>query len=202
MMMVFVASAVFAVAGWAGALLGTLLCAGREPFADGPTPMRIHPWMFAVASAVVGIGVARQMDAGHVSIFALAAVACCACAAADLQYGVVPDLVTLVPLAILVLVAIARRDYGVLISAAFVGLPFAVVALSSKGRGMGWGDVKLATLGGALVGAPNAVFAFVIAGIAAFAIGRFFLGGRPIAFAPYLVSSLGIVLCFGKTALP
>jgi prepilin signal peptidase PulO-like enzyme (type II secretory pathway) len=79
-----------------------------------------------------------------------------------------------------------------------VALPFALAATLSRGRGMGWGDVKLAALGGALLGAPAATLAFVLAALAAYA-GSRFAGdrARPIAFAPYLAGGIAVVLIVG-----
>jgi len=63
---------------------------------------------------------------------------------------------------------------------------------------MGWGDVKLAALGGALVGMGGIALAVVLASAAAFAVGV--TGGRarrPIAFGPYLAASIGASLALG-----
>ena len=75
-----------------------------------------------------------------------------------------------------------------LVSALIVVVPFALAALLSRGRGMGWGDVKLAAVAGALLGASNALLALALAAFAA-AVGARFrrdagAAPRPLAFAP------------------
>jgi prepilin signal peptidase PulO-like enzyme (type II secretory pathway) len=63
---------------------------------------------------------------------------------------------------------------------------------------MGWGDVKLAALGGALLGARDATLAFTCAGLAAYFVAR--RGGttrRPIAFGPYLATSILAAVALG-----
>jgi prepilin signal peptidase PulO-like enzyme (type II secretory pathway) len=56
---------------------------------------------------------------------------------------------------------------------------------------MGWGDVKLAALGGALLGAQDATLAFLVAGGAAYVVAhRGKRAGKPIAFGPYLAVSI------------
>ena len=66
---------------------------------------------------------------------------------------------------------------------------------------MGWGDAKLAALGGALLGAREAALAFMFAAIAAAVIARrsngMRLAGampRPIAFGPYLAAAIVAML--------
>jgi prepilin signal peptidase PulO-like enzyme (type II secretory pathway) len=65
---------------------------------------------------------------------------------------------------------------------------------------MGWGDVKLAALGGAVLGAGAALIAFAAACLVAVGVawarGR---GAEPIAFAPYLVASIGAALLLGAS---
>jgi prepilin signal peptidase PulO-like enzyme (type II secretory pathway) len=65
---------------------------------------------------------------------------------------------------------------------------------------MGWGDVKLAALGGALLGMRGAVPAFIVAAIAVYAVARV-SGGvrRPIAFGPYLAASIAAALSITRT---
>ncbi len=67
---------------------------------------------------------------------------------------------------------------------------------------MGWGDVKLAAFGGALVGIGGITFAVTLAAAAAYFV--FAVTGRarrPIAFGPYLAVAIGAFLLFGS-ALP
>jgi prepilin signal peptidase PulO-like enzyme (type II secretory pathway) len=71
-----------------------------------------------------------------------------------------------------------------------VFLPFAAASLISKGRGMGWGDTKLAALGGAMLG-DAALIAYCAACLGAVAVA--YLRKKhtePIAFGPYLAASI------------
>ena len=70
----------------------------------------------------------------------------------DLARGIVPDFFTLFPLAALGSFAAVEGEWRVLISAAVPFVPFALAAVFSRGRGMGWGDAKLVALGGAVLG--------------------------------------------------
>lgn len=186
----------FAAAGLLGTRVALALCAGRTPFADGPVPVLVPPWPFAAAAAAVGAACALHGAAlPQLGALALVTVALCACAFADFRCGFVPDACTLVPLASIALGATLKHDAFPLIGAAVVGLSFAAAALLSRGRGMGWGDVKLAALGGALLGARDATFAFVGACAAAYAwsiLRR--RSSQPTAFAPYLVGAVAVAL--------
>jgi prepilin signal peptidase PulO-like enzyme (type II secretory pathway) len=121
-----------------------------------------------------------------------------ACWSSDSLRGIVPDVFTLLPLGILLAVAGARRDWLVFASALIAVTPFAVAAWTTHGRGMGWGDVKLAALAGAALGAPVAILAILVACIAAVVgsrLGRTKAG--PIAFAPYLAAAFGAAIPLG-----
>jgi prepilin signal peptidase PulO-like enzyme (type II secretory pathway) len=120
----------------------------------------------------------------------LSAIAC-----ADARFGIIPDALTLVPLAVVVAAGATQGHYGVALSAALAFVPFAIAATLSKGYGMGWGDAKLAALGGAVLGAQTAVFVFAFACLAAGAV-AYARGGRrtPIAFGPYLAAAIVITM--------
>jgi leader peptidase (prepilin peptidase)/N-methyltransferase len=121
------------------------------------------------------------------------------CAATDARTGTIPDLFTLGPLILVLGASAATRDWMPLLGAAFAFVPFAAIALFSRGSGMGWGDVKLAALGGALVGLGGITLAVLLASISAYfwavAKGR---ARRPIAFGPYLAATIGAVLGLGN----
>jgi len=182
----------FGGAAWGGALAGEALCSDRTAFADGPRPVAFAVWMFPLVGAVIGPALVLHGESPQrLALLAFAVFALAGCTAADLRCGMLPDLLTLAPLALTVGAGAIARDPAPAIGAVLVALPFAGLALVSRGRGMGWGDVKLAALGGALLGAPDAVFAFMLAAVAAYAVAR--RGGRtrePIAFGPYLACSI------------
>ncbi len=89
-------------------------------------------------------------------------------------------------------------------------MPFAFAAYLSRGRGMGWGDVKLAAVAGAMLGASNALLALALAAFAAAVAARLqkrtlVIDGRgaaaatlarPVAFAPYLIGATALFTAF------
>jgi prepilin signal peptidase PulO-like enzyme (type II secretory pathway) len=189
---VTLAAALFAGAAWTGTLAAGALCAGRVPFDDGPQPIAFRRWPFALAGALAGAAIAAHgATPSQFAVFAVVVLGLAGCTAADLACGALPDAFTLGPLALVVGLALAAHDPGPVVGAAFVFAGFAAAAIVSRGRGMGWGDVKLAALGGALLGAGAATIAFMLAAVAAWVIAR---GGdgvrRPIAFGPYLATSI------------
>jgi len=186
----------FAAAGWTGAAIAQALCAGRTPYDDGPAPIAVGRWPFAAVAGCVGLAVAlRGEGSAQLAMLVLVVLALAGCTAADLACGALPDALTLLPLAAVLAFGALTYDWMPALGAAFVAVPFAACALLTRGRGMGWGDVKLAALGGALLGARGAAFAFTIAAIAAYVVARA-TGGvrRPIAFGPYLAASIAAAL--------
>ena len=116
-----------------------------------------------------------------------------------MKTGIVPDVFTLAPLGIGAAVALFRQESWALASAAVVGLPFAGAALLSRGRGMGWGDAKLAALGGLILGMLAGTFLFGMASLVAVIVSaiRYRAQHVPVAFAPYLVSAIAIGIALG-----
>jgi prepilin signal peptidase PulO-like enzyme (type II secretory pathway) len=201
MVLAMLAAAAFGAAGWAGTQLALLLCRTRTPFVDGPTPILVPEWPFAAVAAAVGAACALHGASPlQLGALSLIAVALSACAFADFRCGLVPDACTLVPLVAIAGGAALMHDAFPLVGAAVVGLPFAAAALLSRGRGMGWGDVKLAALGGALLGARDATFALFGACAAAYAWSMLRRrAAQPTAFAPYLVAAVAFALAIEPT---
>jgi prepilin signal peptidase PulO-like enzyme (type II secretory pathway) len=113
----------------------------------------------------------------------------------DVTRGIVPDALTLVPLAALVLAGLLTGRWYVLAAAAVPAIPFAYMAWRTKGMGIGWGDVKLVALGGALLGMQTAILAFALATAGAIVIAHLRRqSSEPIAFAPYLVAAIALPL--------
>jgi len=194
------AAALFAGAGWVGTLAADAVCAGRAPFDDGPQPVAFRRWPFALAGACIGAVLAvHGAPPAQLAVLVLVTFALAGCTAADLACGILPDVFTLGALALVVGLRIAAHDPTPVLGAAFAFAPFAAAAIFSRGRGMGWGDVKLAALGGALLGARDATLAFTLAAIAAYVIARRTGGARrPIAFGPYLAASIVATLAVVK----
>jgi prepilin signal peptidase PulO-like enzyme (type II secretory pathway) len=190
------AALLFATAAWGGTLVADALCADRAPYDDGPAPVAFARWPFAVAGAGIGVALAAHGESPErLALLAFVMLALAGCCAADLSCGLLPDPLTLLPLAVVIGAGAIAHDWAPLLSAAFVFVPFALAATLSRGRGMGWGDAKLAALGGALLGAREAAFAFMLAAIAAAVIARRTTGARrPIAFGPYLAAAIVAML--------
>jgi prepilin signal peptidase PulO-like enzyme (type II secretory pathway) len=193
---VALAAALFGAAGWGGTLVAELLCAVRTPFDDGPAPVAFARWPFALAGAGIGLALAAQgASPARLALLVFVMLALAGCCAADLSCGLLPDPLTLVPLAVVAGAGALVHDWAPIASAAIVFVAFALAAAVSRGRGMGWGDAKLAALGGALLGAREAAFAFMLAALAAAVIARRTSGaGRPIAFGPYLAAAIVAML--------
>jgi prepilin signal peptidase PulO-like enzyme (type II secretory pathway) len=191
-----IAAALFAAAAWLGVLAADALCAGRVPHDDGPAAVAFARWPFPLAGACIGAALALHGATPlHLSVLAFVVLGLAGCTAADLACGMLPDLLTLGPLALVIATGLLGRDYAPLAGALFVALPFAAAAVLSRGRGMGWGDVKLAALGGAMLGARDATVAFTLAAAVAYVVAR--RSGRaaqPIAFGPYLAGSIVLTL--------
>lgn len=173
----------FSLAALAGTLIAQRLYAGCVPFEDGPRSVAVAQWPFALGAAVFGwLTAAHTADARVLALTALVALALAACAFSDLRFGLVPDAITLPALGIVTTLAGLRHDAAPVFGALMIGVPFMLLALVSRGRGMGWGDVKLALLGGALLGAGQAALALSAACVTTSAIAL--AAGRRSAPAP------------------
>jgi leader peptidase (prepilin peptidase)/N-methyltransferase len=188
------ASAAFGIA------IAVRICKNRTPFADGPPSGRVSvPLLLVFVAAFGALVSAGNLDLAQTGV----AVALCGSLAAiwysDVRCGIVPDVFTLGPLALVITVAIVSHEWWPIASCAIVAVAFGAAALVSRGRGMGWGDVKLAALGGAVLGLDAAVLSCVAACLAAGLIalirGRIH---RPIAFAPYLVAAFAVSLVWSR----
>jgi prepilin signal peptidase PulO-like enzyme (type II secretory pathway) len=189
----------FAAAAILAVVLSDSICARIVPFEDGPPSVAPRPTVIIAMMAIAGGFVAVHGFAPSVlAVGAVAAFALTGCWYCDLARGIVPDFFTLLPLGFLGLFAIIEGEWRVVLSAAVPFVPFALAALLSRGRGMGWGDAKLVAFGGAVLGAQASLIAFAMSCLAAGVVAR--LTGRrgtPIAFAPYLVVAAAVALACG-----
>ena len=199
----YIGAAVFAIVfgalGMSATMIARSVCANIVPFDDGPKPGTPPVTWLVIGSALLGASLGwRDADPGHLALGAIVCFALTACWYCDVARGIVPDVFTLVPLAAILVAAAFTGEWWHAIAAFVPLVPFAGAALVSKGRGMGWGDAKLAALGGAVLGIGTSILAFAAACLAAVAIAA--LRGRrtePIAFAPYLAGSVGLAVLFG-----
>lgn len=184
----------FALASYVGILLAGTISAG--PFEDGPAPAEPPiPWIVAGAAIIGALAASRVTNAQSIVIEAIVICALAAIWCTDMRFGLVPDVFTLIPLAIILGIALVQHNPWPIASAIIAFIPFAGLALFSKGYGMGWGDVKLATLGGAVLGGETALAAFAVGAIVAVIYA--YVRGRPhqlIAFGPYLAGAIAITL--------
>ena len=188
----------FACAAIAGLVLAAAICARVKAYDDGPqtgTP----PVVGLVAGAALIGGIAgAHVDTTHLGITALVAGAFVAAWYCDVARGVVPDAFTIGPLAIFAALALVWHDPRAIVHAGIVFVPFALAATLSKGRGMGWGDAKLAAVAGALLGASGALLACAMAAFGAAIGAKFRPAGtpRPLAFAPYIIGACAMFLAW------
>ncbi len=195
-MIALACAAGFGLAGGAGVAVAARAMPGAEPFADGPRSVRPPTAVLVGCAAIAGAAFGLHAEPLRAALFAaLLVAALIGCCWSDLAFGLVPDVLTLVPLLVVAIAALATRDARPLIAMTFVGVPLGLVAFVSGGRGFGWGDVKLLALAAAIVGIGASLVAAAVASFiaAAVALGR----GRsrePIAFVPYLAATLAVAI--------
>lgn len=130
----------------------------------------------------------------------------------DLKYGIIPDKI-LYPLTFVsFLYVLLTTQYMILphlLSGVGAMFFFLVLFLGTKGRGMGFGDVKYAFFMGLLLGFPNIIvglyIAFLTGAILASILvvwGKKKFRGGTIPFGPFLVLGTTIALFFGKNIIP
>ena len=202
---VAIVAMVFGCIGFLAMELSAFVCRSIEPFDDGPPPGRPPRILLVVGSACVGAILTAKLGLGlELIVPAIVVVALVASWYADALCGIIPDYFTLVPLAILVVLRLLAGDWMSLLVMIAVTLCFAVAAFMSKGRGMGWGDVKLVALGAVVLG-DRSLLAFAAACLAAVIVAAIRRRRtQPIAFAPYLASAIALALTlpiFPRTGL-
>lgn len=179
--------AAFLTIGWVSSL-----CDKIVPFDDGPKPGRPPTIALVIGTTILGgLLASRGISLPEVGLFAVLLVSLAACWYSDVRCGIVPDYFTLGPLALVLGVGVAAHNFMPIVSAVIVFLPFALAAVFSKGRGMGWGDVKLVALGAAVLGLNASILAFASACLVAVAVAAIRKRRtEPIAFAPYLAAAI------------
>jgi prepilin signal peptidase PulO-like enzyme (type II secretory pathway) len=190
---------IFAAAAACGIVAANAILPKLHRFDDAPPTVDFPPSALVAGAAVVGAAMGlRTPPLVLLVISAIVVVGLVAAWYCDAKTGILPDVFTLIPLALVLIVGLAQQQWMVLVSAAVLFIPFALLAFLSKGRGMGWGDAKLAALGGALLGVSTATLAFVLASfVAALAAWlKYRKRNAPIAMGPYLVAAIAASLPF------
>jgi prepilin signal peptidase PulO-like enzyme (type II secretory pathway) len=188
----------FACAAIVGLVVAAAICARVEAYDDGPQPGTPPVVALIAGAALIGGIAGAHAEPGRLALVAIVCGAFVAAWYCDVARGVVPDLFSLGPMAVIAAVAFLWHDPRMIVSAAIVVVPFSIAAYLSRGRGMGWGDVKLAAVAGALLGASNALLALALAAFAA-ALGAKFrrdAAPQPLAFAPYLIGATALFTAF------
>ena len=188
----------FGATGYVGAILGLWYAERIEAFPDGPPSGKPPVGALVAACAIIGAVVTTHATQSQILLIAIVCVALVAIWITDTMRGIVPDAFTLGPLGLILVLAVWQHDWFAFLSAGVPFVPFAIAAMLSRGRGMGWGDVKMVALGGALLGAQTAVLVFALACLAAVVL-SYARGHRsgPIAFAPYLAAAIGLAIPLG-----
>jgi prepilin signal peptidase PulO-like enzyme (type II secretory pathway) len=160
----------------------------------GPAPGIVPQRMLIIGAAALGaIAAYRGLPLPGLAIVGLACGLLTAVWASDVLRGIIPDVFTIVPLGAILLAAALAGHWEVCAAAVVPAVPFAFLAWRSGGLGLGWGDVKLAMLGGPLIGMQYALMAFALACLAAVVVARVRkTSHQPIAFAPYLASAIAL----------
>lgn len=129
----------------------------------------------------------------------------------DLKYGIIPDAI-LLPASIVSLLYLFLNPNSLIInhllSAVGACLFFLILFLVTKGRGMGFGDVKFSFLMGLILGFPNIVVSLYIAFLTGAIVGIILIlwrkkrvFGTAIPFGPFLVLGTFSALFWGERIL-
>jgi prepilin signal peptidase PulO-like enzyme (type II secretory pathway) len=197
MITILLATVAFAAAGALGLAAARGVCGpAAEPLPGGPPPGVVPQQALIAGAAVLGaIAAYRGLPLPGLLIVGLACALLTAVWASDVVRGIIPDVFTVVPLGAILLAAALAGHWEVPAAAVVPAIPFAFLAWRSGGLGLGWGDVKLAMLGGPLIGMQNALMAFALGCLAAVVVARVRkTSHQPIAFAPYLASAIAVPL--------
>ena len=192
-------SAVFGCIAWLALKLSAAVCKTIVPFEDGPPPGKPPVAVLVALVTVLGFAMAyRGATPEELLLGGFLYAVLVAVWASDVACGIIPDWFTLVPLIVVTALRVALRQWEFIAATLLVAFPFAVMAAMSKGRGMGWGDVKLAALGGAALGTYLAMWTFMLASILAVIVARVRRrSAEPIAFGPYLAGAIGVAFASG-----
>lgn len=126
----------------------------------------------------------------------------------DLKYGIIPDKIVYSAIAVAVIFNCHFSTFNYFFSGLGAFIFFLVLYLITLGKGMGFGDVKLAFLIGIVLGFPKILAAFYLAfltgaicGIILIIWGKKKLKGGTIPFGPFLIIGAVLSLFFGEKIL-
>ncbi len=190
-----VGALMFASSGWFGYALANVLIQRWQGERYGDVwPLLVVP-ACAIAGAEFGL---RETNPLHLLSLSFIVVALIALVRCDVRLHSTPPWLSLIPLAGICAVALLQHAYAVPLTALLVCIPFAGVALATKGTGMSWSDVRVAALGASLLGLFPAVIAFSAAGLLLAFIQWGLRRHAPVQIVPYLVGATAVAaLAFG-----
>lgn len=121
----------------------------------------------------------------------------------DLKYQLIPDQI-LLPLTVVAFLRLFVSHQWMVVPAAFGSMAFlGLLYLITRGKGMGWGDVKLGFLMGLVLGWPQIVTAYFLAFLTGAVVGVILIVVKhknlktKIAFGPFLTLGLVVAKLWG-----
>jgi leader peptidase (prepilin peptidase) / N-methyltransferase len=129
----------------------------------------------------------------------------------DLKYGIIPDKVIFPSMFVSIFYLLLNPNLLILnhvVSAVCACLFFLLLFLGTKGRGMGFGDVKFAFFMGLILGYPNIIVSLYVAFLTGAIVGIILiiwrkkkLKGASIPFGPFLVLGTILAMFWGNLIL-
>jgi len=194
-------------------LFSYLLLRGRCRFCSKKIPLRLFLVELLTGIITVGILVLFALSSLHfIVIFYLITLLLISIFFIDLEYGIIPDKLTilLTILSVVFVFSIGQNFLNHFISAVSSLLFFIGLYIATKGKGMGMGDVKISFSLGMLLGYPLIIYGLYLAFLTGAVVSiilvlwkkKSFHGGT-VPFGPFLTASTLFTLFFGeKIILP
>ena len=113
----------FAATGYVGAILGLWYAERIEALPDGPPAGKAPVVALVAACAIIGAIVTTHASQGQVLLIAIVCVALVAIWITDTTRGIVPDVFTLGPLGLILVLAVWQHDWFAFLSAAVPFVP-------------------------------------------------------------------------------
>ena len=185
----------FTSSAWFGYILAAFLIKQKPGERYGDVSPILIVSACAIAGALTGMAESHPLHLLGLSFVLVSLVALIRC---DIRTHWTPPWLALAPLGCICAVAIFEHVYAVPISALLVSLPFASVALVTKGTGMSWSDVRVAALGTSLIGLFPAVIAYSAAGLLVAFVQWTLHRRTSVPLAPYLIGATAVAaIAFG-----